>query len=212
MSLVTNLIRDYGDFKLDIPRWEISDTGVTALWGPSGAGKTTVFHMLIGLEPCPGLSWIFQGVDIATLSFAEKKLGVVFQSYDVFPHLTARRNIEFAAEARGLARTEIVDGTRELIELLGLERCQDTKGVRLSGGERQRTAIARALVGRPRFLFLDEPFSNLDSEAKSQARSLVAKVIQKYKIPTLLITHDTTDVDLLADHRVQITNGRIVGA
>lgn len=211
MSLVTNLIRDYGDFKLEIPRWEISDVGVTALWGPSGAGKTTVFQMLIGLEPCPGLSWVFQGVDIAALPLAQKRLGVVFQSYDVFPHLTARQNIEFAAKARELESSEVMASTSDLLTLLGLEKCQDTKGLRLSGGERQRTAIARALVGRPRFLFLDEPFSNLDMDSKSQARDLVAKVIKKYNIPTLLITHDATDVELLADHRVQISNGRIVG-
>ncbi len=209
MSLVTNLIRDYGDFKVEIPHWEISDKGVTALWGPSGAGKTTVFQILIGLEPCPGLSWVFQGVDLAQLQLAEKRLGVVFQSYDIFPHMSALENIEFAAVSRKVEVTERQGKIDELVSLLGLENCLRTKGAKLSGGERQRTAIARALIGNPRFLFLDEPFSNLDAEAKDQARTLVGKVIRQLQTPTLLITHDEADIAALADHRVQIRGGRL---
>src|ERR1044072_1169533 len=102
MSLVENLIKDYGDFKVDIPRWEIPDRGVTALWGPSGAGKTSVFRVLIGLEECPGLKWTFGGEDLATLPVPQRRLGVLFQSLELFPHMTAQENIEFAAAAAKL--------------------------------------------------------------------------------------------------------------
>ncbi|MCB0406695.1 MAG: ATP-binding cassette domain-containing protein [Bdellovibrionales bacterium] len=210
MSLVKNLIRDYGDFKIEIPRWELPDQGVTALWGPSGAGKTSVFRLLIGLEPCPSLSWEMQGVDLAKLPLSEKRLGVVFQSYEIFPHMTARENILFAGKARNVDAAILESRFKELIEQLHLNKCLDTKGFRLSGGEKQRTALARALIGQPRFLFLDEPFSNLDAELKMQARQLVAEVICKHSVPTLLVTHDEEDVKALASSRVRIENGRLV--
>src|ERR1044072_1600933 len=106
MSLVENLVRSYEGFELNIPRWEIPDTGITALWGPSGSGKTTVFRMLIGLEPCPGLKWTFKGEDLAAQPVPERRLGVVFQSLELFPHMTAEDNILFAARARRLESGE----------------------------------------------------------------------------------------------------------
>src|SRR5271165_2213509 len=100
MSLVKGLVRDYDGFTLSIPTWEIPDQGITALWGPSGSGKTTAFRLLIGLEPCPGLSWTFAELDIAALPVPQRRLGVVFQTLELFPHMTARENILFAARAR----------------------------------------------------------------------------------------------------------------
>src|SRR5882762_2710258 len=97
MSLVEQLEKKYDDFTIDIPRWEILDKGVTALSGPSGSGKTTVFRILIGLIPCPGMMWNFGDVDLARLPVGERRLGVVFQSLELFPHMTARENIFFAA-------------------------------------------------------------------------------------------------------------------
>lgn len=209
MSLVENLIQDYGDFKIAIPRWEIPDQGITALWGPSGSGKTSVFRLLIGLEPCPGLKWRMGDVDLAALPPPERRLGVVFQNLELFPHMTAEENILFAARARGIEDAQLkLDGIAEDLRMTGyLKR----KAAVLSGGEAQRVALARAVIGDPRFLFLDEPFSSLDAELRGEARDLVKRLITRLRIPTLLVTHDREDLKALADSVVKIQAGKIVG-
>lgn len=195
MSLVTGLFRDYGDFKVNIPTWEIPDKGISALIGPSGSGKTSVFRLLIGLEACPTLQWKFGSEDIAKLPVPQRKLGVVFQTLELFSHLTAMENILFAQRARGLTlEHEFRD---ELILMLKIGHCIHQKTSTLSGGEKQRVAIARALAGKPRFLFLDEPFSAIDEEMRAEARLLLLKCVEKFSIPTLIITHDMRDVEAL---------------
>lgn len=210
MSIVKNLRRDFSDFLIDIPEWEIADQGVTALWGPSGSGKTTVFRTLLGLEPCPGLEWKFHDLDLAKLPVPQRRLGVVFQSLELFPHMSVQENVLFAAEARGLPMAETASRMARLIHELHLGNCLKRKVSVISGGEAQRTALARAIVGKPRFLFLDEPFSSLDSDLKQDARAVVKKVIEEFKIPTLLISHDREDVSSLAQTVVRIENGRLV--
>lgn len=211
MSHVKGLVKDYGDFKIDIPAWEIADRGVTALWGPSGSGKTSVFRLLIGLEECSGLSWTFASQDLAALPTPERKFGVVFQTWELFPHMTAEQNILFAAEARGIHGEEARDRLRDLSEELRMTGYLQRKAAVLSGGEAQRVALARAVIAQPRFLFLDEPFSSLDAELRGEARALVARVIKRLQVPTLLVTHDQEDLEALSDHVVKIKNGRLVG-
>lgn len=210
MSWVRGLKHDYGDFTIDIPEWEILDQGVTALWGPSGAGKTSVFRFLIGLETCRSLSWEFKGEDLAKLPVPKRRLGVVFQSLELFPHMTARENIAFAAEARRIDASEASVRIEELSMLLGLNAALDRRATLLSGGEKQRVALARALIGQPRILFLDEPFSALDADLRHEARTLVKRVIEVEKIPAVLITHDREDLSALAAKVSEINNGRLV--
>lgn len=209
MSLVEGLKKKYDDFEIDIPRWEILDQGVTALSGPSGSGKSTVLRILIGLEACPTLKWTFQGQDLARLSLANKQLGVVFQSLELFPHMSGRENILFAARARKIPHDERDHMLASLTKELNLSQCLDRKASRLSGGERQRVALARALIGRPRILLLDEPFSSLDVTHRSEARVLVQQAIKKRNIPTILVSHDPEDLAVLADRVDQINNGRL---
>ena len=207
MSLISGLVKDYGDFKLNIPKWELPDQGVSALVGPSGSGKTTCFRLLLGLEDCQGLAWEFRGEDLCKVLVPERRLGVVFQTYDLFPHMTTEQNILFAARSRGVKEAE-----KKLIELcdqLQIVSLQKKPVTQLSGGEQQRVALARALIGEPRFLFLDEPFSALDTDLKNDARKLVRRVIDEHNIPTLLITHDQDDVKYLASSVFQIHSGQL---
>ena len=211
MSSVKNLRADYGDFRIDIPEWTILDEGVTALWGPSGAGKTSVFRLLLGLDKAEkGFTWDFRGENLAALSTPERRLGVVFQTLELFPHMTARQNIMFAAESRTISRDSAETHLRSLSETLGLVPLMDRRASILSGGERQRVALARALIGKPRVLFLDEPFSALDADLRSGARELVREAIAAEKIPTVLITHDREDLNVLAAKVSEIKDGRLV--
>ncbi len=210
MSLIQNLIRDYGDFKLDIPRWELADQGITALQGASGSGKTSIIRILLGLEPCAGLSWQLLNVDVAKLPIGERRLGVVFQNYELFHHMTARQNIEFAATARKIEISRMQEKINYFADRLKMSPFMDRRAEKLSGGEKQRVALARALIGEPRFLFLDEPFSALDADLRDQARDLIKLIIEETKIPTLLVSHDEADVKALASHIVKIKNGRLV--
>lgn len=210
MSLVKNLIRKYDDFLIEIPEWEILDEGVTVLMGPSGSGKTSVFRILLGLEECPGLVWDFKGIDLAQLKTPERRLGVVFQTLDLFPHMSARENILFAAKARKISETKVKIRMTQLIEELQMEKFIHRKADVLSGGEKQRVAIARAIMGEPRLLLLDEPFSALDQELREESRKLLKTVIATEKIPTLLVTHDPRDVEVLANKVTKISEGRLL--
>lgn len=210
MSSVENLFHDYGDFKIDVPSWEIADRGVTVLWGPSGSGKTSIFRLLIGFEKPHRLKWTFEGVDLARLPVPERRLGVVFQSFDLFPHMTAAENILFAARSRGVAADEARARLARWSDSLKLAPFLDRRASVLSGGEKQRTALARALIGKPRMLLLDEPFSALDEDLRDESRKLVKSLIAEAGIPALLITHDRQDVAQLADHVREVQNGRLV--
>ncbi len=213
MSWVRNLKRSFADFSVEIPEWEILDRGVTALLGASGSGKTTLLRILLGLESVDrssDWSWDFAGVDLAGFGGPERRIGVVFQSYELFPHMTARENILFAAESRKRPKSESLAHLGSLCEMLSLERCIDSPASVLSGGEKSRVALARAVIGRPRILFLDEPFSALDPDLRVQARSLVSSVLEAEKIPAVLITHDLEDLRPFSGKISEMKHGKIV--
>ncbi|MGZ3747637.1 MAG: ATP-binding cassette domain-containing protein, partial [Pseudobdellovibrionaceae bacterium] len=189
---------------------EILDQGVTVLWGASGSGKTSVFRLLIGLESAGNLKWTFQEQDLAKMKVPQRRLGVVFQTLDLFPHMTAEENILFAAKARNISSPQAQAKLLELTQVLQMNSFLHRPVRVLSGGEKQRVAIARALSGQPRILLLDEPFSALDQDLRQESRDLIKKVIEREKIPTVLVTHDPLDVEMLAHKVSTIKNGQIV--
>ncbi|MBY0317037.1 MAG: ATP-binding cassette domain-containing protein, partial [Bdellovibrionales bacterium] len=208
MSVVKNLRKQIGNISIEINEWKIADQGLTLLWGASGAGKTTVLRLLLGLEPADSrYEWQLGEDNLAVLPPHQKKIGVVFQHLALFPHLTARENILFPLQAAGqsieLAHWE------DIVSLLGIASVLEQKTYKLSGGEKQRVALGRALVTRPRLLILDEPFSALDIQLKKQARVLLQKTMENYKIPVLLVSHDPQDVEALAQRVVILENGKI---
>ncbi|MBK7960106.1 MAG: ATP-binding cassette domain-containing protein [Bdellovibrionales bacterium] len=210
MSTVENLIIKRKNFEINIPFWTILDQGVHALWGPSGSGKTTVLRALLGLEESPSMSWRMGEIDLTKLAPAKRRLGVVFQTLDLFPHMTARQNMVFAAEARGIESEEVDAKIQKWSRKLNMDSFLDRKASVLSGGEQQRVALVRALIGNPRMLLLDEPLSHLDQALRGEARDLLRMVIGEVKIPVMLITHDEQDLRDLATKVTHIQNGRLV--
>ncbi len=210
MSIVKKIFRDYGSFVVDIPEWEIADKGVTALWGASGSGKSSCLRLLLGLEPCQELSWTFKEEDIAKLSPKDKRLGVVFQESRLFPNLSVERNLSFPLQIHGFTGSEMEKKITEYSRSLNIDHLLARKAGGLSGGEAQRVSLARALIFEPRILLLDEPFSALDQNLKSDARKLVKDLVEQFDIPALLISHDKEDLDSLASHVVKIENGKLI--
>lgn len=202
MSVIKNLKFSWpgGSNLLDIEHWELPDAGLSAIMGPSGCGKSTLLRCLIGLEACSG-QWMQNGKDLMEQSVPHRNFAAVFQSLDLFPHMTAQQNIMFSAESRGIAKNKAQQNFEQLVNVLNLSSCLSHKGRQLSGGEAQRVAVARALICKPTRLFLDEPFSSLDADIKKQARQLIKQSIAEFKIPTLMITHDHEDIRLMADHK-----------
>ena len=213
MSLVKNINFKLGSFELLIPELPIADLGVTALLGESGSGKTTLLNVLIGVHQPNNWEWSFKGTDLAKLEVSERRLGVVFQGYDLFPHLTARQNVEIVLKSRYLQKENQqmqLSKLAEATEQLKLQKCWNTKAENLSGGEKQRVALLRAVFSDPRMLILDEPFSALDAELKTESREILKNFIAKLDLPVLLVTHDSEDVKLLAQHTFRMKNGKII--
>ncbi len=213
MSLIKNLNLQFeaDHFNLKIDELEIPDQGVTAFWGPSGSGKTTLFKTLIGLYRPKNWSWIYKEIHLHELSLSDRRLGVVFQNYELFPHLTAEENIQLVMKSR-YNKDELATAFQRcetFKQRLQLQSCWNTKTEKISGGEKQRVSFLRALLSRPRLLLLDEPFSALDPHLRKEARSLLKTVLEEIDLPVYLITHDEADVEALAQQRIELEKGRI---
>jgi len=196
-----------------------AETTRLALYGPSGAGKTLTLQMLAGLvRPdkgrivVDGKTWLDtdRGIDVLPRA---RHVGYVFQDYALFPHRTVAQNVG-AAFMRGWPRTWSAAQRRRVEHVLdsfGLSDIRDSYPSQLSGGQRQRTALARALVGHPRILMLDEPFAALDGMLRRRLRAELLDIQARYDIPMILITHDPDDLAACADIVASLETGRIVG-
>lgn len=210
MAYIKNLNFSVNSFNLSIPYLEIKEGAVNVLTGPSGAGKTTLFNLISGL--IPHHDWIFNvdGVDLSKLSIEERRLGIVFQNHELFPHLTAKENVEIVMKSRNNNSPEAMVLLKEYVKILNLESCWHTKAQALSGGEKQRVSILRAIVSEPRILLLDEPFSALDIQTRDETRAMVKSILDKQKITTLLISHDPYDAEYFGQLLIRLVNGQVV--
>jgi sulfate transport system ATP-binding protein/putative spermidine/putrescine transport system ATP-binding protein len=153
------------------------------------------------------MTWIFKEKNINQLPIGKRLLGVVFQNYSLFPHLTAKENIEFAMKARNVKDSKLL---QNFIEELKMDSFINRKAELLSGGEKQRVALARAIAGNPRFLFLDEPFSALDPHLRQGARILLKSFVGKTRTPCLIVSHDPEDLKVLCSNAVfKMENGNL---
>jgi len=185
-----------------------------AVMGPSGCGKSTLLHLLGGLQvPSAGRVCI-EGVDLASIGDAartelrRKKIGFVFQRYNLLPTLTAEDNIELARRIHGNGQGAKLD-VKELLGLLGLERKLGHKPSEMSGGEQQRVALARAVINRPSILLADEPTGNLDSENSQMVLQMLQDLNRKFRQTIVMITHDP-DAASMASRILEMRDGRIL--
>lgn len=194
-----------------------SSARVTALFGPSGAGKSTVFGLLAGLlRPQAGRitfgDQVFADVDAGRfLAPQRRRIGVVFQDQRLFPHLTVRKNLTFGLRYAVAARGPAIDFER-VVRVLDLGPLAERPPATLSGGERQRVAVGRALLRGPQLLLMDEPVSALDEELKDRVLEYLRRVVDEFRVPTLFVSHDQTDVRRLADRVIVLDGGRVVDA
>lgn len=210
MSVIKNIFVDFGHFQLDIPHIILPDQGVTAIVGPSGSGKTTFLKVLLGLYKCPVFSWMFKGEDLAHISPEKRRLGIVFQDNEVFPHLTVWQNMHFAGKPRLKSKQSLEKLLKQVSHALDITHLLKQKAGHLSGGERQRLALANALMSRPCFLLLDEPFSSLDRQRHASARALIKDITKEFAIPVVMVTHDFSDVREMASSVITLSNGRVI--
>lgn len=178
------------------------------LLGPSGCGKTTLLRILCGIEPeHKGKVWL-HGEDITTWSAARRRFGVVFQSYALFPNLTARQNVRYGLQGMDSAKASF--RADEMLDLVDLAAHRDKYPAQLSGGQQQRVALARALAPSPRLLLLDEPLSALDAQVRTFLRQEIRRLQRHLRIPTVMVTHDQDEAMSMADRIVLMDHGHIV--
>ena len=180
-----------------------------ALLGPSGCGKTTALRALSGLEGVDEGRILIDGVDVAQVPTNKRDIGMVFQSYSLFPHMTALENIEFGLRMRRVAAAQRRDRAVEALAMVGLASFGERFAHQLSGGQQQRVALARALVTRPRVLLLDEPLSALDAKVRVQLRDEIRRIQTELGITTVFVTHDQEEALAVADRVAVMREGVI---
>ena len=191
--------------------FEIPDGKLIGLLGPSGCGKSTTLYMISGLQKPTSGKIFFGNDDVTELSTENRGIGLVFQNYALYPHLTVKQNILFPLQnLKGkdkMDKNAMLDRAQEAARLVQIDQLMDRKPSELSGGQQQRVAIARALVKMPRVLLLDEPLSNLDARLRLQTREEIRRIQQETKITTVFVTHDQEEAMSISDMIVVMKAG-----
>ncbi|MFI0238664.1 ABC transporter ATP-binding protein [Streptomyces sp. NPDC016845] len=208
-GLDARLVVDRGTFRLDVALCA-APGDVVALLGPNGAGKTTALRALAGLVPLDDGHLRLDGTELDGTPPESRPVGVVFQDYLLFPHLSALDNVAFGPRCQGRTKAEARAEAAAWLDRMGLAECAGARPRRLSGGQAQRVALARALATRPRLLLLDEPLAALDARTRLDVRAQLRRHLAEFEAVAVLVTHDPLDAMVLADRLVVVENGHVV--
>ena len=181
-----------------------------ALLGPSGCGKSTTLFAVCGIHRMNGGKLYFGGKDVTTLPAQERSVGVVFQNYALYPHMTVEQNIGFPLKVQKLPKPKIRTEVERLAELVQIGELLDRRPAQLSGGQQQRVALARAMIRKPDVLLLDEPLANLDAKLRLEMRSEIRRIQRETGITAILVTHDQVEAMSMCDRIALMRDGKIV--
>ena len=207
---IENAQKRYGDniiienLSLDIKQGEFF-----TLLGPSGCGKTTLLRMIAGFNSIENGNFYFNEKRINDLDPAKRNIGMVFQNYAIFPHLTVEQNVEFGLKNRKVSKEEMKVETDKFLKLMQIDEYRDRMPERLSGGQQQRVALARALVIKPDVLLMDEPLSNLDAKLRVEMRTAIKEIQNSIGITTVYVTHDQEEAMAVSDRIAVMKDGKI---
>ena len=179
------------------------------LLGPSGCGKTTLLRMIAGFNSIEGGDFFFNGERINLIDPAKRNIGMVFQNYAIFPHLSVKNNVAFGLKNRKYPKDKIESETQKFLELMKIDQFKDRMPNRLSGGQQQRVALARALVIQPDVLLMDEPLSNLDAKLRVEMRQTIREIQKRVGITTVYVTHDQEEAMAISDRIAVMKEGVI---
>jgi putative spermidine/putrescine transport system ATP-binding protein len=208
--ILEKLVRTYGSVRaLDGFSLSISPGEFVALLGPSGCGKTTALRTLAGFEQPDSGRVIVDGKDLSNVSAQKRDMGMVFQSYSLFPNMNALNNVAFGLRMRKQSGAQRRQKAGELLELVGLSDQASKYPHQMSGGQQQRVALARALAIEPRVLLLDEPLSALDAKVRAELRDQIRSLQQRLAITTVFVTHDQEEALSMADRVCVMSGGKI---
>ncbi len=207
---IINLSKSFGESRvIDNISFEVCDCEFCILLGPSGSGKSTMLRLISGLERQDSGEIRIGGTEVSGLTPKERDIAMVFQSYALYPHMSARENIAFPMKMKGVAKEEIKKKTWEVAGLLNIKDVLDRKPGEISGGQRQRVALGRAIVRNPKLFLFDEPLSNLDAKLRFAMRAELARLHQRLKTTIVYVTHDQTEAMTLGDKIILLDKGRV---
>ena len=207
---IRHALKKYGD-NVIIPdlNLEINEGEFFTLLGPSGCGKTTLLRMIAGFNSIEGGDCYFNDRRINDLDPAKRNIGMVFQNYAIFPHLTVRKNVEFGLKNRKMSKEKVKEQTEKFMKLMHVDEYADRLPERLSGGQQQRVALARALCIEPDVLLFDEPLSNLDAKLRVEMRTVIKNIQHNVGITTVYVTHDQEEAMAVSD-RIAVMNAGVI--
>ena len=209
--IIKEAVKRYGDFTaLNGVSLDIREGEFFTLLGPSGCGKTTLLRMIAGFNSIEGGDFFFGEKRINDVAAHKRDIGMVFQNYAIFPHLTVKENVAYGLKARKTPKKEIEKRVAEALELVQISHLADRKPNELSGGQQQRVALARAFVIEPSVLLMDEPLSNLDAKLRVQMRTVIKKLQRRLGITTIYVTHDQEEALAISDRIAVMKDGNIM--
>lgn len=209
--IIKNAVKKYGKFKaVDHIDLSIHQGEFFTLLGPSGCGKTTLLRMIAGFNAIDEGEIYFGEVRINNVDAHKRDIGMVFQNYAIFPHLTVEENVAYGLKAKKVPREQIRTRVKEALEQVQIGQLRTRKPSELSGGQQQRVALARAFVIEPKILLMDEPLSNLDAKLRVQMRTVIKKLQRRLGITTIYVTHDQEEALAISDRIAVMKDGKIM--